>query len=156
MWWRVSGREFSEGEGNKAALRRLAEQRSPTGILGYATVQGAAQPVAWAAVSPRDHLLRLARSPLSRGSEGGPGVWAVPCLYVTKRLRRQGIARATLLAACDHARLSGATCVEGYPTERPAATSSQLYVGTVDLFTRCGFTEVRRISPHRPVMRLQL
>ena len=57
-----------------------------------------------------------------------------------------------------YAAKQGAQVIEGYPVDtggrrRPSA---ELYTGTLDLFTRAGFTEAFRRSPRRPVVRFEV
>jgi len=69
------------------------------------------------------------------------------------------VAGALLRGVIDLARQKGATAVEGYPIDpdaRSSVNSAELYHGTVSVFCAAGFTELRRPSPARAVMRLPL
>jgi GNAT superfamily N-acetyltransferase len=81
-------------------------------------------------------------------------VWAVPCLFVARKFRRQGIAVELLIAAVEHVRKQGGKIVEGYPImaeeKMPAAS---IYTGTVSAFRQAGFREVARHTPARPIFR---
>jgi GNAT superfamily N-acetyltransferase len=94
-------------------------------------------------------------------TEDDDGAWWVSCFKVDSRHRRAGIGAALLGAAVEHARVHGATSVEGHPVDVAALTAarvsgSAIYTGTVAMFTAAGFTEVARTYPTRPVMRLEL
>jgi GNAT superfamily N-acetyltransferase len=103
------------------------------------------------------------RTRVVRGGSGEPAadvaVWAVTCFVVRREHRGDGLAGALLEAAVAAARAGGARVVEGYPVDRavrPAASTAELWHGTVGLFTRAGFTETARPTPARPVMTLRL
>jgi GNAT superfamily N-acetyltransferase len=153
MWWRVSGREFSNNgnAGNKAALQAVVASGAPVGLLAY----DRGEPVGWCAVAPREAYPRILRSPtLKVGKEDG--LWSVPCFFIRRDYRGSGVAGVLLDAAVRYAREQGATIVEGYPVDagdrRPPA--AELYTGTVAMFTRGGFTVHKRPSTgNRVIMR---
>jgi hypothetical protein len=69
------------------------------------------------------------------------------------------VAGALLGAAVEHARIYGATMVEGYPVDpaqRPKAGPADLYQGTLPLFLRAGFDVVSEAVPGRAVVRLRV
>lgn len=81
-------------------------------------------------------------------------MWSVTCFVVRTGYRRMGLMRTMLEAAVVHAARKGATLVEGYPVEPGEKTgASDLYFGTAAAFRDCGFEEVTRPLPRRPVMR---
>ncbi|HUH06685.1 MAG TPA: GNAT family N-acetyltransferase [Egibacteraceae bacterium] len=158
MWWRVTGRQFSQNgnAGNRAALQALVSGGCEPGLLAY----DERRPAGWCAVSPRDQLGRVLRSPTLKPAEADPGegVWSVSCFYIPRDRRGQGLATALLDAAVAFARSRGATAIEGYPLDprgqrRPSA---ELYTGTPSMFARAGFSEVARRSQARAVMRREL
>ena len=111
--------------------------------------------------SPASSLWR--NLPVVRRGSGEPAedgsVWAVTCFVVRREHRGDGVAGRLLDAAVAHARAGGARVVEGYPVdraERPGATSSELWHGTVGLFARARFVETARPTPSRPVMTLRV
>jgi hypothetical protein len=63
-----------------------------------------------------------------------------------------------LRAAIDHARAGGARVLEGYPidTRGERHPQSNVFTGTLAMFTRVGFTEVERRAEGRPIVRLVL
>jgi hypothetical protein len=67
------------------------------------------------------------------------------------------VAGALLDAAVGYARGEGAAVLEGYPVDTAAGrmpAAAELYTGTVDLFTRAGFTEhAHPATGRRVVMR---
>jgi GNAT superfamily N-acetyltransferase len=88
---------------------------------------------------------------------GDDGVWSVPCFVVPRAHRRTGVATALLAAAVEHAAAAGARVVEAYPvaTGSPGGAAG-LYPGGEEMFRRAGFTEVRRPTPRRLVVRREV
>jgi GNAT superfamily N-acetyltransferase len=84
-------------------------------------------------------------------------VWSLPCFYVRREFRGQGLMAALIDGAVDYARSAGAPAVESYPidTEVEGATRN-IFPGTTSAFTRAGFTVVARRAPDRPIMRKYL
>jgi len=158
-WWRQTSSSFDagchdRGAGNRALLESLVESGRRPGLV--ARTEGG-EPVGWVTVAPRAEFVRLARSPLLRGDDAvaDPNVWSVPCFWVPRALRGQGVATALLGAAVDHAAGGGARVVEAYPvdtaTRLPAA---DVFTGTVALFEGAGFVLHRRpVNGRRVVMR---
>jgi GNAT superfamily N-acetyltransferase len=154
MYFRITGREFDAGAGevNRARLRSLVDSGRPTGLLAY----GDDGPVGWVALAPRAGLGRLRRSPLRLGDPADPSVWSLPCLYVSRRERGNGLTHELVAAACEHARRQGASIVEAMPLrERGRRDAAELYVGTRKLFEAHGFTVAAepKAAPSRLVMR---
>lgn len=155
MWFRISSSEFRarHGESNRRALRALVNQPVAPGVIAYL----GGEPVGWCAVAPRDQYPRILRSRTLAPVDARP-TWAVTCFYITPKLRRAGLGRPLLEAAVRHARAHGARLIEGYaidPVTR-AVTNNEAYHGLVSTFRACGFREVERRSPNRPIMRLEL
>jgi hypothetical protein len=71
--------------------------------------------------------------------------------------RRDGMMSALVEAAVAHAGRTGARIVEAYPHDRSdKAAAGDVFMGLASAFRRCGFHEVARRTPKRPVMRRQL
>jgi GNAT superfamily N-acetyltransferase len=78
-----------------------------------------------------------------------PG-WRITCLFVDKRHRDQGIARAALEGALDQIAHLGGGLVEAI-SEVTAGRQAQdrfLFTATVELFEQNGFTRVRQVGKH--------
>ncbi len=141
---------------NREGLEKQVAARPP-GVLAYV----AGEPSGWCAVAPRPSYTRLARSRVLAGvpeeERADPAVWSVTCFVVRRPARRRGLRGALLAGAVDLARRGGAKVVEGYPVDvdRPGPAAG-LYPGPLPVFLRAGFTEVRRTSQGRPVVRLTL
>ncbi|MFD1720679.1 GNAT family N-acetyltransferase [Amnibacterium endophyticum] len=155
QWFRMSGPAFEALSDSERRDRLRAECAGPEPGPGVVALRDDV-PVGWCGVGPMSGYPRLGRSPLLRGTSAD---WAVTCFVVPERFRRQGIARALIAGAVDHARASGADSLVAVPVDvaaRPAATAAELYHGPLALFLEAGFTEVARPSAARAVVRLDL
>ncbi len=154
MWWRLSSRDFqtTSSAGKRAQLEALVARDDRPGLLGY--LDGV--PVGWVAVAPRSEYRRLERSTKLYPVDEEP-VWAIPCFYVHRDHRRQGIVEGLLAGAVDFAAAQGATEVEAYPIDTSGArrASGELFTGTLSTFLAAGFTEVARRGG-RPIVRKRL
>jgi GNAT superfamily N-acetyltransferase len=142
------------------ALEDQTRRGDPTpGLVAF--VDG--EPAGWVAVEPRVRFPRLLRTRVvTRGSaeeRDDASVWSIVCFVVRHEFRDRGVSRELARAAVEHARKAGARLVEAYPVDvaqRPDASSSALYHGTVSVFAALGFDERSRPTPDRPVMSLEL
>lgn len=155
MWFRQGSAEFRarHGESNRRALRRLVKAAVAPGVIAYRD----GEPAGWCAVAPREQYPRLLRSRTLAPRDDRPA-WAVTCFYVKPGLRRGGLGRPLLEAAVRYARAHGARLLEGYPIDpvTRVVTNSEAFHGLVSTFRACGFRELERRSPNRPIMRLEL
>jgi GNAT superfamily N-acetyltransferase len=156
MWFLLTSREFDKGYagGNRAAFAaELAE-----GILGVLAYRDG-EPVGWVAAGPRTRYGRLLRSPLLKGRDVAEdaSTWVVPCFFVRRDVRRQGLTDELLAAAVALAAGNGATAVEAVPLAGagPHPTMAA-YVGTEPMFANAGFEVTARPSAHRVIMRRAL
>jgi GNAT superfamily N-acetyltransferase len=151
MWWRMRSAEFDRAtpRSKRDALRRLVTDGRAPGLLAYRD----GEPVGWVSVAPREEYGRLERSPTLKRVDDTP-VWSIVCFYVDRRHRGDGVARALLRGAVDHAARGGATAVEAYPVDpaRRTYASAEAYTGVVPLFEEAGFREVARRGS-RPILR---
>jgi len=152
MWWRLTRREFAEGqgEGNRQALRTIVKSGEVPGILAYC--QG--KPVGWCSVAPRERYGSLERSPVLKRLDDTP-VWSIVCLFVPRSYRGQGIAQELIQAAVEYVRSQGGRAVEAYPTQpkRGGLTPVASYMGLPVMYERAGFVECARPSQSKVIMR---
>ena len=153
MYYRLSKAEFLEGKadgGNKEAMQSLVRSNLPTGILAF--YEG--QPVAWCAFAPREHFLKLEKSRVHKRIDNQP-VWSIPCFFVGKNFRRQGISVALLKGVVKYAQAHGIKIIEAYPTIPTSETlpDSFAWIGLYKSFERAGFEIVDRTSKNRPMVR---
>jgi len=76
--------------------------------------------------------------------------WRITCIFVDKRHRGQGIARAGLEGALDQIAQAGGGLVEAIPevTAGREAPGRFLFSATAELFEEYGFTRVRQVGKH--------
>jgi GNAT superfamily N-acetyltransferase len=164
VWWRVPAKTYTQGveqhgAPNRELLHRLTVQGRVPGLLAYS----GGDPVGWVSLGPRPDFGRLARSPKLRPAgrpdddPDDPNVWSVVCFWIPRRHRGKGVATRLLDAAITRASRRGAAALEGYPIDTSGArrASAELFTGTIAMFEKAGFQEVRRVGG-RPVVRLDL
>jgi GNAT superfamily N-acetyltransferase len=153
MYWRIGPRYRERArDDNKRDLRRLAASGPPPGLLAF----DGGIAVGWCELAPRADLGWLARARYLEPVDDLP-VWSVPCFYVRRAHRRQGVTGALIEAAVAAAAASGAPALEAYPVDTavPGHTGN-LFPGTVSAFAGHGFQVLARRRPDRPVMRRTL
>ncbi len=152
MWWRLTRREFEEGqgEGNRQAMHSIVAGGEIPGILAY---EGG-RAVGWCSVAPRETFGSLNRSPVLKRIDDKP-VWSIVCFFVTKKHRRRGLVRKLIQAAIDYVQRQGGKVVEAYPTipkgGRVPPVSS--YMGFPSMYKSVGFVECARPSKSKVIMR---
>ena len=154
MWWRLTRSVWDDmGKARrKAAFRRIVRSSEVPGLLAY----GDGRAVGWCAIAPRRASPSLERSRVTAAVDRA-SVWSITCFYIDPAFRRRGLMRRLIEAATDHARRSGARIVEAYPHEpRRRTGSGEVFTGLASTFRTCGFVEVARRSPTRPLMRRTL
>ena len=153
MYWRIGPRYRDRPrEDNQRDLERLARSGPPPGLLAF----DGGTAVGWCELAPRADLDWLAHGRYSRPVDELP-VWSVPCFYVRRTRRGQGVMDALIEAALPAAASAGAPALEAYPVDTavPAHTGN-LFPGVASVFARHGFGVVARRKPDRPVMRKSL
>jgi GNAT superfamily N-acetyltransferase len=79
-----------------------------------------------------------------------PARWRIACIFVDKRHRGQGVARAALEGALGQIGEAGGGRVEAV-SETTVGREAQdrfLFTGTVEMFEECGFARVRQVGKH--------
>jgi len=152
MAWRLSPREFAQrkGAGTKRAMKQLVMNNHPVGLLAYM----GKEPVGWLALAPREEFIRLKNSRILAPVDDLP-VWSLPCLFVAREQRRQGVSVALLKGAIAQARKHRIDTLEGYPEEPysediPAAFA---WKGIPSSFRKAGFFIAKQRTPKKPIMR---
>lgn len=151
MWWRTTRSRWTAlGKAKrKTAFRRIVESNAVPGLIAY----DGRRPVGWCAVAPRETFPSLDRSRVTSPVDDAR-VWSVTCFYVDADYRRKGLTARLIEAAVAHAKRHGARIVEAYPYEPARKTGAgEVFTGLATTFRRCGFREVARRTPTRPVMR---
>jgi len=156
MWPRLRKTDFVEGKqnnGNKNAIKELVWAGKPTGILGF--YEG--QPIAWCAFAPREDFLKLEKSRVHKRIDDLP-VWSIPCFFVDKHFRKNGVSVQLLKGVIHYAKASGIQIVEAYPTipTKEKLPDSFAWIGLYKSFERAGFKIVDNTSKNRPMVRFYM
>lgn len=155
MLWRLSAADFKaqKGEGNRKAMKRLAESRIAPGILAYK----AREQIGWCAIAPRQEYPKLGRSRILKPVDE-QAVWSVSCFFIDKAHRKSGVSVKLLDAAVKCAASNGAKIVEGYPVEPEQKNYPAVFAwtGLSKTFKRAQFKECARRSTTRPIMRRKI
>jgi len=153
MYYRLTKTEFNQGkadDGNKELMKVLVWNDKPTGML--ALYEGVA--VAWCALAPRQDFDKLSRSRVHKPIDDKP-VWSIPCFFIHKDFRRQGISVELLKAVILYAQKAGIEILEAYPTKPTTEVlpDSFLWIGLYRFFEKAGFKIVDQTSKNRPMVR---
>ncbi|MEO6731092.1 MAG: GNAT family N-acetyltransferase [Ferruginibacter sp.] len=154
MYYRLAKADFEEGkadEGNKSAMKKIVWANKPTGIL--AMYEGLA--VGWCAFAPREDFIKLKKSRVHKPIDDKP-VWSVPCFFIDKKFRRQGISVELLKGVARYAKTRGIKVIEAYPTipTQEKLPDAFAWIGLYKSFERAGFEIVDNTSPNKPMVRL--
>jgi hypothetical protein len=81
--------------------------------------------------------------------------WRVPCFFVDRDQRKQGVAEAALAGALRLIAAKGGGTVDGYPitTKGKPYGSSFLWGGTESMFVEAGFRPLGHLGTSKLVMR---
>jgi GNAT superfamily N-acetyltransferase len=153
MYWRIGPRYRDRPRAdNKHDLRRLAGSARAPGLLAF----DGDLAVGWAELAPRADLAWLGHARFLAPADDLP-VWSLPCFYVRRGHRGQGVMDALIEAAVPAAAAAAAPALEAYPVDTavPGHTGN-LFPGVASAFARHGFQVVARRKPDRPVMRKRL
>ena len=156
MYYRLSKSDFQEGkidEGNKNAMKELVWNNQPAGLM--ALYEGRA--IAWCAFAPRENFSKLGRSRVHKRIDDKP-VWSIPCFFIHKDFRRQGVSVQLLKGVINFAKQNRIKIVEAYPTipTKDILPDTFAWIGLYKSFERAGFEIVDRTSKNRPMVRYYL
>jgi GNAT superfamily N-acetyltransferase len=156
MLFRTSHTVFEMGKkenGNKKAMKKLVWQDVPTGVLGMYNDRA----IAWCALAPRTDFVKLERSRIHKPIDEKP-VWSIPCFFVAKEFRRQGVSVALLKGIIAYARQNHIATLEAYPTipTQGFLPDAFAWIGLYESFRRAGFKIVDRKSKNRPMVRYEV
>ena len=156
MYYRLNKTDFKEGkveDGNKNAMKELVWENKPVGILGL--YDGLA--IAWCAFAPREDFMKLEKSRVHKRIDDKM-VWSIPCFFIDKNFRRQGVSVALLKGVINYARENEIKIIEAYPTipTQEKLPDSFAWIGVYKSFERAGFEIADRTSKNRPMVRYYL
>lgn len=151
MFWKLRGKAFDENKGG--STRQMQKSYVESGAIPGLLAFDENDPIGWIAVEPRLVYSKLAHSRILKPVDDAD-VWSVPCFFVAKQARCQGLTVKLLRAAVDYVRGQGGKIVEGYPVDaKKDMPAPFLYTSTAAAFQKAGFVEVARRSETRPIMR---
>ena len=152
MSWRLKKSEFELGKGepNKYSMKDIVYRDKPAGVLAYVDDK----PIGWCAVAPREVYKRLENSKVLKRIDDKP-VWSITCLFISKVFRRKGISTELIKGAIEYAKSNEANIVEAYPVfpYGDNVPDAFLWTGIPIAFESAGFTEVKRRSKWKSMMR---
>jgi GNAT superfamily N-acetyltransferase len=153
MYYRLKKEDFIKGkenEGNKKAMKKLVWAGEPTGFLAF--FEGRA--VAWCAFAPRRDFVKLENSRVHKRIDDEP-VWSVPCFFVGKNFRNQGVSLLLLDALIKYAAKKKIKIVEAYPVmpTKGKLPDTFAWVGLYRTFVKAGFEIADLTSNNRPMVR---
>jgi GNAT superfamily N-acetyltransferase len=155
MYWRLRNKEFEnqKGEGNKRAMKNLANKNEQIGIIMYLNNE----PIGWCSFAPREDFTRLANSKILKPVDDKP-VWSITCFFIDKNFRRQGYSVKMLKGVIGYCKKRKVRILEGYPVEpkKNKMPPAFAWTGIAAAFSQAGFKEVARRSETRPVMRYRI
>lgn len=131
--------------------RAAKEERVRTGQAHAALVfdaDGLAQ--GWAQYGSPEELPRISHRRTYEQDPPAQPDWRITCIFVDKRHRGHGIARAALKGSLDHIARAGGGRVEAISevTTGRTAHGRFLFSATVELFEQLGFERVRQVGKH--------
>lgn len=155
MHFRLTNKEWQAGKtnnGNKQKLKTLVDEKKSIGVIAIQNNQA----IAWAALSPRNEFSKLSRSRIHKPIDEKL-VWSLPCLYVHKDYRNQGLLSTFLVGIIAFAKEKNIKILEAYPLISSSKLPAPfMWVGPYQAFDKVGFQIVSHESKNRPMMRYYL
>lgn len=153
MYFRLQTRDFRAGTKNGVNKERMSEivfENKPAGIMAF----DGEKAVAWAALAPRADFTRFERSRVHKPIDD-KDVWSIPCLFVDKKYRKQGVSLELLKGVIEYARTNDIGILEAYPViaGEGKLPDTFAYYGLYTAFEKAGFTIVDQKSKNRPMVR---
>jgi ribosomal protein S18 acetylase RimI-like enzyme len=142
QFWRLRSKDFAalKVPQLRERLHDQAASDQPPGLVAF----DSGRAVGWVSLGPRASFERIVRSKVIPTIDDRP-VWSIVCFAVSSSARGQGVARALLDGAIDHARTQGAEALEAYPVrlgDGDAVNPDAAFTGTLPMFERAGFKVV--------------
>jgi GNAT superfamily N-acetyltransferase len=147
--------EKRSGAANRKAKEELIRQGRAHGVLAY---EGDAV-VGWCHAGPWLTVPAIWEESEEVERSRHATTAAIVCFVVPPDRRSQGLAAGLLVAAEDAMRRLGMTELQGYPLTQPAEANERLssdarnYHGTLSMFQRAGYEEIREDGPFTAVLK---
>jgi GNAT superfamily N-acetyltransferase len=155
--WCIGFHPEGAGAGHSAEGNREIKRRHVTrGTVHQVLVYDGDRCVGWCQFGPPPELPNIKNRRAYDQAADDPPDWRIGCIFTNAKDRGKGVAAAAVAAALDQIRQAGGGVVEAYPEqteERPPQRGAYLHTGPEELYTRHGFTRVRKIAKWRWVMR---
>ena len=146
-WCIVHHPEYERGVSDPRTLKRqlVHDGRAHAALV----VDESGQVQGWCQYGPKDELVLKHRREYDKVPPAA-AAWRVACIFVDRRHRRHGVARAALEGALEQIAAAGGGLVEAVSevTLGRAAQDRFLFSGTVELFEDLGFTRIRQVGKH--------
>jgi GNAT superfamily N-acetyltransferase len=158
MWWRQErGEKYAEMQGatNKRRFKKFVSDGEIHGALAYADGEA----VGWVNFGPRTDFPKLDRAP-SLACSDAEKVWSIPCFFVHREYRGQGVSEALLDHALRAMKQRDVKTAEGYPVS-PKKAGDEIphafaFTGLASTFTKAGFKPTARTKFKRKRVRKSL
>lgn len=144
MSWRVKkGENWNalKGKEAKKQFKNLVASGAAHGILAYDNCV----PVGWCSFDKRQDYFKLDRAPSLR-CDDSEKVWSIPCFFIKKEYRGQGVGTLLLNHAVKVIKKKGGQVAEGYPVKPydygKAIPAAFAWTGTLPMFAKVGFKVV--------------
>jgi len=153
-----AARRQSDRQRNKDHIRERIMAGPPPGLLAYADGRA----VGWMQIGPRADVPEWnnagrVSSPLVPDDAADPSVWAISCFFLRASARGRGLTHRLVAAGIGFAREAGARVLEACPIDQSKDTRSVgLFVGSIRVFEKAGFSAVANRKVGRPLMRCEL
>jgi len=152
MYFRQSKSDHEEGKvacDNRKRIKDLVWNDQPVRIIGFYQDF----PIAWCALSPREDFIRLQKSRVHKPIDD-KSVWSIPCTFVAKEYRNQGVSAELLKGVVQYAKITGIAILEAYPTipTQEKLPDGFAWIGLYKSFEKAGFEIVDQTSKNRPMV----
>ena len=146
-WCIVHHPEYERGVSDPRTLKQQLVQQGRAHAALVLDESGRAQ--GWCQYGRRDALALKHRREYEK-EPPAEADWRIACIFVDKRHRRLGVARAALEGALDQIAAAGGGLVEAVSevTSGRDAQDRFLFSATVELFEDLGFTRIRQVGKH--------
>ena len=134
-------------------MKELVWEEKPTGVLGF--YEG--QAIAWCAFAPREDFIKLESSRVHKRIDD-KSVWSIPCFFIDKNFRRQGVSVQLLNGVIKYAKETGIKIIEAYPAQKfvllgdDSQKDTDIYTSIVEHFPQNVYcVYIRRVgTPEKP------
>ena len=146
-WCIVHHPEYERGVSDPRTLKRqlVHEGRARAALV----LDDSGQAQGWCQYGRKDELVLKHRREYDKQPPAA-AAWRVACVFVDRRHRRHGVARAAVEGALGQIASAGGGVVEAVSevTVGREAQDRFLFSGTVELFEELGFTRIRQVGRH--------